>query len=126
MYSGFASSADGAGGGAVLLSQSLQNVGSNQSRVTISIQHGVQLPWKELGFRVQVNHWSPDGRILLYAIGPDGERIALASEQNLMNADHTGSIAVDISYRRRGLRSGHWLIVVVGDPGTHIIETDLP
>jgi hypothetical protein len=94
--------------------------------VTLVIQHGVELPWGKPGFRILVNHWRPHGEMSVYAIGPQGEKIELIPLREPIKADRNGMVVIDIDYGRKGLGRGHWLIMVAGKSGTHLIETDMP
>jgi hypothetical protein len=95
-------------------------------KVTLDIQHGIELPWGKPGFSILVSNWAPNGEMSVHAIGPDGERIDLASTEKPLKADNNGEMVIDIDYERKGLRQGHWIMVVAGKPGMHIIQTELP
>jgi hypothetical protein len=94
--------------------------------VTLAIVHGIELPWGKPGFRIQVSNWVPLADVSVSAIGPDGERIDLVSANDHLGADPAGKIVIDIDYERKGLKRGHWVIVVAGKPGIHVIQTNMP
>lgn len=95
-------------------------------KVTLDIQHGIELPWGKPGFSILVSNWAPNGEMSVHAIGPDGERVDLVSTEKPLKADNNGEMVIDIDYERKGLRQGHWIMVVAGKPGMHIIQTDMP
>ncbi len=96
------------------------------NKVNLDIQHGIELPWGKPGFSILVSHWAPNGEMSVHAIGPDGEQIDLVSTENPLKADNNGDMVIDVDYQRKGLRQGHWIIVVAGKPGMHIIQTNMP
>ena len=96
------------------------------SNVKINIEHGIELPWNKPGFRIEVNGWLPNEIFSIHAIGPSGEKIALVPFENPLHADEDGTFVVDIDYGRIGLKQGHWMILIGGKPGAHLIQTDLP
>lgn len=98
----------------------------NPQGVQIHVQHGVQLPWGKPGFRIEVSGWQPNGELALYAIAPDGTKLALILEEKPAHADEHGEFSVDIDYQRKGLIQGHWMFLMAGKPGVHEFEADLP
>lgn len=96
------------------------------TKVTLDIRHGIELPWGKPGFSILVSNWAPNGEMSVHAIGPDGERIDLVPTKSPLKADHNGDMIIDIDYERKGLRQGHWIMVVAGIPGFHMIQTDIP
>lgn len=95
-------------------------------KVEIHVEHGVALPWGKPGFRIEISGWQPNGDLTLYAVGPDGSKIALIPEDKAVQADEDGALTVDIDYARKGLTPGHWVFLAAGPPGIHEFETDLP
>ena len=94
--------------------------------VQIRIDHGIELPWGKPGFRISVKGWIPDEAIAVYAISPTGEKIPLAPMESPLKAGGNGDMTVDVDYGRKGLGPGHWVFLVAGKAGAHIVQTDLP
>ncbi len=96
------------------------------AKVEIHVEHGVALPWAKPGFRIEISGWQPNGDLTLYAVGPDGSKIAIIPEDKAVQADEDGALTVTIDYARKGLIPGHWMFLAAGQPGIHEFETDLP
>lgn len=96
------------------------------NKVEIHVEHGIPLPWGSPAFRIEISGWQPDGDLVLYAIAPDGNKLALVPEDKAVQADENGSLTLDIDYSRKGLAPGHWVFLAAGKPGVHEFETDLP
>ncbi len=94
--------------------------------VKVHIEHGIQLPWGKPGFRIRVNGWIPNGATSVQAVGPGGEKVDLAPLENPLRVDADGDMTMDVDYERKGLRQGHWIFLLGGKAGAHIIRTDLP
>jgi hypothetical protein len=95
-------------------------------RVEIHVQHGIELPWKKPGFRIEIAGWLPDSSVSVHAVGPSGEKIEMTPADNPLQADGEGLMTMDVDYERKGLRPGHWIFLVAGKAGIHMVPTDLP
>ena len=96
------------------------------NNVEINIQHGIALPWKKPGFRIEIGGWLPSEELSIHAISPSGKEISLVPTETPLHADADGNMIVDIDYEREGLVRGHWVILIAGKPGIHMIEIDIP
>lgn len=94
--------------------------------VEIHIKHGIELPWGKPGFRIEISGWIPNEAFSIVAIAPGGEKIHLVPTEKPLQADTSGTMTVDIDYERKGLIQGHWILLIAGKPGIHMIQTDLP
>lgn len=116
--------------GLVLLSPSARGADGIESfdagQVVIQVQHGIELPWKKPGFRIEIAGWIPNESLSIHAISPTGEKLDLVPAGEALKADEQGSMTVDVDYERKGLRPGHWVFLVAGKAGAHIFQTDLP
>lgn len=98
----------------------------NPNDVVIDIDHGIELPWGKPGFRITVSKWEPNGDVVVYAIGPEGETVELVPKENPLKAGGNGEIVIDVDYGREGLGPGNWLLAIAGKPGFHVVPIRLP
>jgi hypothetical protein len=101
-------------------------VASPAGDVHIAIEHGVSSQNTGDGFGLRITGWTPNGDVVFYMVGPDGEQIAVIPTDNPVQATQDGETSFLVSYHLEGLYPGLWLAVIAGPSGTHTINVEIP
>jgi len=94
--------------------------------VELEIEHGVLSPVGGPSFGVKVFGWVPNGDVVVFLVGPQGEEIAIIPMENSVKATSEGETSFLIPYEFEGVYPALWMVVIAGSSGGHAIEVKIP
>jgi len=96
--------------------------------VTLDIKHGEFMiaPVESPAFGILISGWVPNGEIVIYLIGQQGEQIPIVPMETPVHATSEGVANILVAYEMDGVYPGWWLLLVAGDSGAHTIDVAIP